>query len=123
MATLRVFKSIDNDVWKATFVNDPDKLSDTDKQLMKKFGEPEIQVGGDYAWTDGQTFTIPTKTVRIRTDFPFTQEFDATSTEFSSDTESKVTFYINTIVTRFTTALTDRRDTADTYTGEEVHNI
>lgn len=91
---------------------------------MKKFGEPEIQVGGEYEYgEDDDTFTIPTKTARIRSDFPFTQEFDSTSTDFEDDTQVKVEAYRDAIATRFTTALTTLRATPDTFTGEQTYTI
>ena len=122
MARLRVYQTIDNDLWKLTFVNDPDELSDTDKKLMQKFGEPEIQVGGSFG-TDPDTFTMPSQTVRIRSDFPFTQTFDSTTTPFNSDTQIKVLAYRDAIVSAFTSALTTLRETPDTFTGEQVYNI
>jgi hypothetical protein len=123
MATLRVFHKIDNDVWKLTFVNDPIELSDTDKKKMRQFGEPEIQVGGVYLENTGNEFALPTKTVRIRSDFPFTQEFDSTSTPFDTATQTKVEAYETAIVNRFTTALTTLRAIPDTFTGERTYNI
>ena len=123
MATLRVFQAIDNDVWKLTFVNDPLELSDTDKKKMRQFGEPEIEVGGIYLAETGNEFTLPTKKVRIRSDFPFTQEFDSLSAPFSTSTQTKVEAYRDDIVDRFETALTTVRALADTFTGEKTYNI
>ena len=122
MAILRVFQSIENDVWKLTFVNDPLELSETDKKLMQKFGEPEIDMGGSFG-SGGDAFTLPHNYARIRSDFPFTQIFDSTATPFNTDTQTKVLAYRDAIVTSFTTALTTLRETTDTFTGEETYNI
>ena len=43
---LKITRSIDNDIWKIIFSVDSAKFSETDKQLISKFGEPEINVGG-----------------------------------------------------------------------------
>jgi hypothetical protein len=43
---LKITRSIDNDIWKIIFSIDPLKFSEGDKQLISKFGEPEINVGG-----------------------------------------------------------------------------
>lgn len=123
MATLRVYQKIENDVWKLTFVNDPAELSDTDRKKMKQFGEPTIEVGGIYLEGEDEEFTIPTKTVRIRTDFPFTQEFDSLSEPFDTDTQTKVEGYRDAIVSRFTTAFTTLRAIPDTFTGEKTYTI
>ncbi len=123
MAILRVYQKIENDVWKLTFVNDPIELSDTDKKKMRQFGEPEIQMGGIYLEDEETEFTLPTKTARIRSDFPFTQEFDSTAEDFSESTQVKVEAYRDAIVERFTTALEAVRAMADTFTGEKTYTI
>lgn len=123
MAILRVYQTIENDLWKLTFVNDPDHLSDSDKKRMKAFGEPEIQVGGVYLDTTANEFTLPEKYVRIRSDFPFVQTFDSTSADFETNTQTKVEAYRDDIVTRFTTAITTLRAIPDTFTGEKTYTI
>jgi hypothetical protein len=45
-AQLKIKRAINNDVWNITFSLDTEKLSESDKELMRKFGEPEINVGG-----------------------------------------------------------------------------
>ena len=122
MALLRVYQAITNDVWQLTFINDPIELSDTDKKLMQKFGEPEINVGGTFLSGEDQ-FVLPNQYVKIRADFPFTQTFDATTVPFNTDTQTKVIGYRDAIVAAFTTALTNLRDNADTFSGEQVYNV
>lgn len=48
MATLRTYKSIENDLYILLFVNDADQLGEDDKKRMRKFGEPEIDLGGTF---------------------------------------------------------------------------
>ncbi len=123
MAILRVYQTIENDVWKLTFVNDPDHLSDTDRKLMQKFGEPEIQIGGVYLDGDPNEFTLPEKTARIRRDFPLTVTFDSLSEPFDTATQIKVEAYRDDIVDRFTDALVALRATPDTFTGEKTYTV
>jgi len=123
MAILRVFQSIENDIWKLTFVNDADALSDTDRKKMKQFGEPEIEVGGVYLEADPNEFTLPTKSVKIRSDFPFVQTFDSKSEPFDSNTQIKIEAYRDQIVDRFTTALLEVRNTVDSFSGEKTYTI
>lgn len=123
MALLRIFQKIENDVWTLTFVNDPVELSENDKSLMQRFGEPEIEVGGTYLTGDPNEFTLPTEQVKIRSDFPFTAEFDSKGAPFDTATQIKVLAYRDDIVSRFTDALTTLRAMTDTFTGEQVYNI
>lgn len=45
---LKISRSIDNHIWKIIFSLDPSKFSESDRQLIAKFGEPEINVGGTF---------------------------------------------------------------------------
>lgn len=123
MALLRVFQSISNDVWALNFVNDPKYLGETDKKLMAQFGEPEIEMGGVFLEGEETEFTLPTKKARIRSDFPFTQEFDSTDSQFSSATQTKVEAYRDEIVTRFTDALETLRASQDNFVGEKTYQV
>lgn len=123
MAILRVYQKIENDVYKLTFVNDPIELSDTDKKLMQRFGEPEIEMGGVYLDGDADEFTIPTVKAKIRSDFPYTAEFDSKSSPFDENTEIKVLAYRDDIKDRFTAALIALRETTDTFTGENTYTV
>jgi hypothetical protein len=123
MALLRVFQEIDNDIWKLTFVNAPEYLSEGDKKLMSQFGEPEIDLGGTFLEDTENEFTLPTKKAKLRSDFPYTSSFDSRDSDFSENTKIKVEGYRDAIVTRFTDAMTDLREIEDTFTGERTYNI
>lgn len=51
MARLRIFQSINNDIYSLQFDNDPLFLSQGDKELMREFGEPEINAGGTITYS------------------------------------------------------------------------
>lgn len=123
MALIRVFQVIDNDVWKVTFNNDPVELSEDDKKRMKKFGEPEIDLGGTFLGTTDNEFVLPSKKAKIRADFPYTAEFDSRDSQFAEDTETKVVAYRTEILSRITTAFTTLRAQTDTFTGELTYNL
>jgi hypothetical protein len=123
MALLRVFQEIDNDIWKLTFVNAPEYLSEGDKKLMSQFGEPEIDLGGTFLEDTANEFTLPTKKAKLRSDFPYTSSFDSRDSDFSENTKIKVEGYRDAIVARFTDAMTDLREIEDTFTGERTYNI
>jgi hypothetical protein len=48
MAILRTYKSIEKDLYVLLFVNDAESLGEDDKKRMRKFGEPEIELGGTF---------------------------------------------------------------------------
>ncbi len=119
---LRVYQTITNDVYVLTFVNDPSAISKQDQELMQKFGEPEINAGGDFG-TSPDTFTLPEEYVKIKDGFPLRKEFDSRQTPFSTNTVTKVNSYRDAIVTRVTAAVTTLREEADTFTSEKIYNI
>lgn len=123
MALIRVFQSIDNDVWKVTFHNDPMELSEDDKKRMRKFGEPEIDLGGTFLENTDDEFSLPAKKAKIRADFPYTAEFDSRDAPFDENTSTKVVAYRTEILARITTALETLRDQTDTFTGELTYNL
>ena len=82
---LRIKRSIDNDVWTITFSLDLNLLPESDKELMRKFGEPSIEIGGTYLAETADQYTLPLKTLRIRSDLPYTQTFDSKSPEYADN--------------------------------------
>jgi hypothetical protein len=123
MAKLRVYQTIENDVYQLRFENDPKALSLQDVELMEKFGEPEINIGGTFLPSTGNQFILPDKYIRVRSEFPFVREFDSRQAPFDTNTVTKVIGYRDEIKTRFTTAFTDLRANGDTFTGEQLYNI
>lgn len=122
MAKLRVFKTIENDVYIMRFENDPVALSQQDKMLMQRFGEPTINVGGTFGTTPND-FTFPDEYVRIRSDFPYTRTFDSKGTPFDTNILVKTASYETAITTAFTDAFTTLRANNDAYTGEVITNV
>lgn len=137
MAKIRVFKSIENKTYVVIFVNDPKALSSSDVDAMQRFGEPEINMGGTFTYTNqasqSATFTLPDKFTRIRADFPQRVEFDSTATTYSGNIDAMVASYITAISTRFTKAFVNPspaegetlglRDRTDSFTGEQIVNV
>lgn len=58
MANLRTFKSIVNAVYRVIFQVDQASISQTDRELIAKFGEPEIAVGGTFFGGATATATV-----------------------------------------------------------------
>lgn len=123
MATIRVYQTIENETWKLTFVNDPEKLTDTDKKLMRMYGEPEIELGGDFLASTGNAYSLPTQKAKVRSDFPLNRYFDSKSPPFDTNTQAKVMAYRDEIITRLTDAFDELRNHSDTFTGEKLYEV
>jgi len=127
MAKLRTFQSITDEVWSIRYEIDPKTVSQADKDLMDKFEEPEINVGGTFlSGTPALTFVIPDAYVKIITGFPFVQSFDSRSAPFdqgASSLATQIAAYDTVIAGRIGTAFTTLRANSDTFTGEKVTTI
>jgi hypothetical protein len=127
---LKITRSIDNDIWKIIFSVDSAKFSETDKQLISKFGEPEINVGGVFLGPvagveNPDQFTLPDKYLKIRSGLPYVQEFDSRGNSgiFSNNTQIKAEAFQAEFVSRYMEALTALRNNVDGFTGEFLINI
>jgi len=124
MATLlRIKRSIVNEIWSITFSLDLAALPESDKELMRKFGEPTINVGGTFAdptYPTAFSYTLPEAFILVRTDMPYTQLFDAKSADFMTNTQAKALLYEDTFISRYQAAFTALRSLTDTFSGERV---
>jgi hypothetical protein len=130
-ALLKIKRTIDNDVWKLNFALDASSLSEHDKELIRKFGEPQIDIGCTLLSGTPNELIIPSKWIRVRSDLPFTQEFDAKSLDIPPNNHADAqaaaneqalafqTFFVDAYSEAFTTL----RQTEDSFTGEYVSNI
>jgi len=116
---VKVFTTIENDVFKVLL--ETDQFTDTEQKKMEEFGQPEINVGGVYLATTVNEYTIPNKYVRIRQDFPYTQNFDSRDAAFSTNTAIKSNAWKTAVLTRLDDAIvTLLAENAD-FVNEEVH--
>jgi hypothetical protein len=128
-ALLKIRRSIDNDIWKLTFTLDIGSLSESDKELMRKFGEPQINIGGTLLAGTPNELTIPDKYIRVRSGLPFTQEFDAKSLSLPTEVDNKeaaaaqALAFQETFVAAYEDAFAALRANADSFTGEYIVNI
>jgi hypothetical protein len=128
-ALLKIKRYIENEVWKIVFSLDVSSLSENDKELIRKFGEPEVNIGGTYLAETPDEYTLPDKYLRVRTDLPFVQEFDAKSlirdNQAAAQTaaQTQAIAFQTAFVSNYEGAFTTLRTTADTFTGEYVENI
>ena len=123
MAKLRIFQSIDKNDYNILFTNDTWDISTSDKDLIEKFGEPEVNFGGDFDNGAGITFTIPDEFVKVVSGLPYKRIVDITIAPWDTDTAAKLELYRTTMTTRVTSAFTTLRSKADTFTNEYVTTI
>lgn len=97
-------------------------FSQDDLNLMQKFGEPQIDVGGLYGVvdTDTSTWILADRYISLRQDFqPFIFFFDGRSYD---DAAARATAIAAMVTTNIQTALTTLRALPDSYSGESVTN-
>jgi hypothetical protein len=123
-ALLKIKRSLDNDVFKINFALDTATLPESDKELIRKFGEPQINIGGIYLEDTDNEFTLADKYVRVRSDLPYTQEFDAKSNSLGfSSTQAQAIEFQRVFVEKYQAAFEELRALPDTFTGEFIENI
>jgi hypothetical protein len=123
-ALLKIKRTLDNDIFKINFSLDISSLPESDKDLIRKFGEPQINVGGLYLEDTDNEFTLPDKFIRVRSDMPFVQEFDAKSNFLGfTSTQIQAEAFQEAFVAKYQEAFTNLRATSDTFTGEFIENI
>lgn len=123
-ALLKIKRNIENDVFKLQFSLDLTSLPESDKELMRKFGEPLINIGGVFLEDTDNSFSLPEKYIRVKSDLPYVQEFDAKSNVLGFvSTQAQAEGFQEAFVDRYQTALSELRSLQDNFTGEFTVNI
>ena len=112
---IRTFFTLANDVYKISVYTED--WSEGDTRLMKKFGEPQIDLGGSFTVP---TFTLDTVLKNIMTESPFAQSFDVRD---AADAEDRADRWAADMATRITAAVTTLRANTDSYTKETVVTV
>ena len=118
---IRVLKHIADDKFLLDITTED--FSQGDLNLIQKFGEPQVNVGGLYGNPDDATRTwiVPDSLLNVRQDFqPFRASFDQRT---YSDAAARASALAAVIVTRIEDAMTTLRSLTDTFTGESVTNV
>ena len=123
-ALFKIKRTIENDIFKIQFSLDLTVLPESDKELIRKFGEPQINIGGIYLEGTDNAFTVSDKFLRIKSDLPFVYELDAKSNLLGfASTQAQALAFQEEFVARYTQAFEDLRNMTDTFTGEFTVNI
>lgn len=122
MAKFRVVQSLDNNTRSFLFINDMAALAQSDRALITKFGEPEINLGGAFT-TDTVDWTLPDSFVKIISGLPVRRDVDVSVAPFLTNTANRLATYRATITTRFSAAISALRANNDVFTNEYVTQV
>lgn len=127
---IRVYNKIVNGVFDVTIHTEDWSCNDQD--LMRKYGEPEINLGGTFILTDSETeeplkVTLDDFFVRVMSETPFNRKFDTRDfggledfSEGLKKAKSIAQLWTSTIEDRIVEQLRLLRDKDTTYTTETV---
>lgn len=90
------------------------KLSGKEEELVKKYGEPEIEMG--------LVLDLPSKKAKLKSGFPYKQSFDAADLGHEIAEQNSLT-YVTEIENRIKVALAELRALTDNLTGEDVKSL
>lgn len=118
----RTFKTIESGVCRVSVRTE--EWSEADRKAMEKFGEPEIDVGGDIADGSDVVATLDTDLKRVASGSPFAAAFDMRDYDNDLEAAKRVaTVWGENILARLAAAMATLRQAADGFTGETVEEI
>lgn len=125
MAKFRVHQSLENNENVMLIVVDQSTISSTDRDLIVKFGEPEINVGGVIKADDTTTtlLTLPDEYIKVISGLPHKIIINTEVEPWDTDTDNKLTSYRKRLQERIVAAITTLRASADNYTNEFITQI
>jgi hypothetical protein len=90
-------------------------------EAVRRFGEPTIDVGGEFDDGDALTYTLAADDRKFPSQFPVKKIFSLE--DYTTTTNDRAVLFRDTIRTRITDAITDLRAQAVGSTGREISNI
>ena len=117
---IRTFYRLENDVYSVSIYTQD--WSEGDKNLMQEFGEPQVDLGGDFG-TGPNAFSLPNRLANVLTNSPFTQGFDARDFLTTPTAEDCANIWATEILARLTSAVTTLRANVDEYSRETVETV
>lgn len=114
---IRTFFILSNDKYRVSVYTED--WSEGDNELMVKYGEPQIDIGGSFS---DPTFTLPSVLKNIKTESPFAEQFDARDTS-AATAKARAQRWASDIADRIETAVGTLRGNDDDYSGETVVQI
>ena len=120
----RVLRDMDNGVYRIILLTED--WSEGDRELMARFGEPEINVGGEVNYIiDGETKTrtLGDEYVRLLRGFPYQRGFDARDYASVEEAVALGVAWKEMVLPRIDAAILRLRDKAAPLPTEEVSEI
>lgn len=120
----RVLRDMDNGVYRIIIINED--WSEGDRDLMARFGEPEINVGGDVSYIvsgETKTKTIGDEYVRLLRGFPYHRGFDARDYASVEEAVALGVAWKEMVLSRIDAAILALRAQAAPLPTEEVSEI
>jgi hypothetical protein len=114
---IKIEKSVTDGVYKVKFITEDFSVSET--ELMTKFGEPEVEMGGTFT-VGSDVWSISSNLKKIETDFPVEVLFDSRD---NANAMAHAMNYKNIIVVRMQTEMQTLKTNYDGFTGEETVNV
>ena len=116
---IRQFSRLQNGVYTVTIKTED--WSEHDKLLMARYGEPSIDLGGEFNSDDPYVwFDLSSNLVLIMSESAFTQGFDSRD---YADAEDRANLWKTDIVSRLVSEITIMRAQEDGFTQEEVETV
>ena len=120
----RVLRDMDNGVYRIILINED--WSEGDRDLMARFGEPEINVGGKISYIvsgETKTKTLGDEYVRLLRGFPYQRGFDSRDYASVEEAVSIGVAWKEMVLSRIDAAILAMRSNASPLTTEEVSEI
>jgi len=114
---IRTFFMLTNDVYRISIYTED--WSEGDNELMQKYGEPQIDLGGTFTGTT-PNFTLNNVLKNIKSESPFGQGFDIRDSEYAKD---RANAWAAELAVRINDAVDTLRENTDSYTKETVVTV
>lgn len=126
---IRIFKRLVGGVFESRVQTED--WSENDRRLMVKFGEPEINLGGEFSCVPNSDSSSQEDIIvrlddvyaRIMTEAPFTQKFDSRDYGSVDNAKCLMNRWCSTIEDRITAAVTSLRSKDNFFASEEITEL
>ena len=125
---IRIFKKLQNGVFIVRIQTED--WSENDRNLMIKYGEPEINLGGTFVpdasssdSASSEEIDLPTMYARVMTESPFIQRFDARDCGSIAEARSVAQQWASLIEERIAEVVSELRSKNDVFTTEEITEV
>jgi len=115
---VKTVKTIIGDVYNVSI--ETGEWSQGDVDLMTRFGEPSLDLGGTFTTASLVDFSLAAELRKLKNESPFTQGFDV---DDNADAEERANAWATEIASRISTAVLALRANTDEFTGEAVVTI